>query len=73
MTVADFIAWLQTQDQGAIVQVVVEERRVWDTRTDWVEFDPEHHSQYIDLRGNQFVKDDSPLRDRRYLELGITA
>ena len=70
MSVADFIAWLKTQDQGATVQVLIEECRHWDTTTSWVDFDPEHHASYIDLRGNQFVKDDAPYKDRRYLELG---
>lgn len=75
MTVADFITWLQTQDQGATVQVVLEERHGQTgyepyTTTSWVDFDPEHHVEYIDLRGNQFC---NPPSDRRYLELGCVA
>ena len=34
-----------------------------------VEFTPDF-SEYVDLRGNPFVKDDSPIKDSRTLLLG---
>lgn len=71
MKVSEFIEWLETQDQEATVEVVV---RV--PATGWggdsvsvVEFTPEL-SYYVDLRGNPFMKDNSPIKDSRTLLLG---
>ena len=71
MKVSEFIEWLKTQDLDATVEVVV---RV--SATGWggdsvevVEFTPDF-SEYVDLRGNPFVKDDSPIKDSRTLLLG---
>ena len=71
MKVSEFIEWLKTQDPDATVEVVV---RV--SATGWggdsvsvVEFTPEL-CDYVDLRGNPFVEDDSPIKNSRTLLLG---
>lgn len=71
MKVSELIEWLKTQDQDATVEVVVR-----NPATGWggdsvsvVEFTPDL-SNYVDLRGNPFVKDDSPIKDCRTLLLG---
>lgn len=57
MTVQQFIQWLETQDQGATVEIMVGVRaRGYDGesyRHD--DFDPEKHVEYVDMRGNQFA------------------
>lgn len=76
MTVAQFIEWLKTQDQEAIVQVVLHSSKgsyyeQGGTAT-YMEFDPTNpnHHEYTDFRGNQFVKPNDPHFDQRYLLLG---
>jgi hypothetical protein len=70
-TVKDLIEWLQTQDQGAIVQVLKrEDGRDWQgdiVKT--VNFSPDL-ADYTDLRGNQFVSPNEPHFNRRTLILG---
>ena len=39
--------------------------------TSSVEFDPEKHAEYTDLRGNPWIKDDAPYKDAHTLLLGI--
>ena len=72
MIVSDFIEWLKTQDQGATVEVVVREPATgWGGDTFRVEtFDPEHHSDYTDMRGNRFAKGE-PYENNRTLLLGV--
>lgn len=74
MKVKDFIEWLQTQDQEAIVEVVVRhESRGYGGDSFTVEpFNVEEHSYYTDMRGNPFVKEDAPHYNRRSLEIGST-
>ncbi len=70
MTVAEFIEWLKTQDQGATVEVLTAEISGYSVSDRWEVFDPEQHSDYTDLRGNQFVPDAAPYKDARTLYLG---
>ena len=54
MTVNEFMEWLATQDQGATVEVI-EVREGPSYHPDVpsvVDFDPDMHVEYIDLRGN---------------------
>lgn len=81
MTVAQFIEWLKTQDQEAIVQCLVvgprdSNNRVYDNlkailrrEAHIEEFEPEW-SEYIDFRGNKFVKPGAPYYGKRYLWIG---
>lgn len=73
MTVAELIAWLQTQDQGATVEVLQERSHILGNYCDWVDFGTEQHADYIDLRGNPHVPADASYRDTRSLRLGATA
>lgn len=80
MNVAELITWLQTQDQEAIVQVLVHSSgtgyydqggnvMVQDFTPDgeWGVYD---HYEYTDFRDNQFVKPDAPYYNKRYLQFG---
>ena len=69
MTVSELITWLQTQDQGATVEVVVSEYRDWSRDAGWRTFDPAEHSDYSDMRGNQFAVG-KPYENSRTLYLG---
>ncbi len=71
MTVKDFIAWLQTQDQDAIVCVLKQHKA--DAYQSYGEctfesFAPEL-SDYTDFRNNQFAKGQTYENDR-YLYIG---
>lgn len=76
MTVAEFIVWLQGQDQEATVEVVSHTNgRGWDDQggnAEVVDFDPANLDlfSYTDFRGNQFVKPDASYFDQRTLLLG---
>ena len=74
-TVSDLIRWLQTQDQGALVEVVqhTSGRGYYDQGGNATEvaFDPSL-TTYTDFRGNQFVKPDAPYYNTRTLLLGET-
>lgn len=37
---------------------------------EFVKFDPQKHSYYVDLRGNQFIGESVPRFNKRFLELG---
>ena len=76
MRVREFIEWLaQFPDQDATVEVLecrqgspyVQQGGV----TSSVEFDPEKHAEYTDLRGNPWIKDDAPYKDAHTLLLGL--
>ena len=71
MIVEYFIKWLQTQDQGATVEVLVGERsRGYEGDTyHKADFDPEKHVDYIDMRGNPFGVG-KPYENERTLFLG---
>ena len=81
MIVADFIKWLKTQDQGAIVEVLVHSSGTgyYDQggNVSIEEFDPSDesygsskHFEYTDFTNNQFVKEGSPCYNKRFLKLG---
>lgn len=82
MNVAQMIEWLKTQDQEAIVGVVYHTSgsSYYDQggNATSVEFDPNagvyseggDQWDYKDFRGNQFVKEDAPYYNKRYLRLG---
>lgn len=74
MTVAELIEWLKTQDQEAVVFVVSGERGyAWNGDSyNLQEFTPTL-AEYIDLRGNPFVKPDAPHFNARSLHLGELA
>lgn len=75
MTVRQYREWLATfEDQDAIVHVLDH-----DTYGSYyaqggicreVEFDPEVHVEYTDMRGNQFVRPDAPYYNQRTLLIG---
>ena len=76
MRVREFIEWLaQFPDQDATVEVL--ECRPGSPYfqqggvTSSVEFDPEKHAEYTDLRGNPWIKDDDPYKDAHTLLLGL--
>ncbi len=73
MTVAEFIEWLKTQDQGATVEVVIANdwSRGYECGTDVkrANFDPAKHTDYIDFRENKHVTEPR-IKDRRFLLLG---
>lgn len=81
MIVKDFIKWLETQDQEAIVEVLVHSsgsgyyEQGGTVSVD--EFDPEDslhgvakHWEYTDFRNNQYTKPDAHYYNKRYLQLG---
>ena len=81
MIVAEFIEWLKTQDQGAIVEVLVHSSGTgyYDQggNVTTEEFDPSQtyydcskYHEYTDFRSNQFVKEDHPCYNKRFLQLG---
>lgn len=76
MNVAELITWLQTQDQEAIVQVLVHfsSSGYYDQGgnvqiEDFASVDGWHY-EYTDFRGNQYVKPDAPYYNKRYLQIG---
>jgi len=75
MNVAELIEWLKTQDQGATVQVV--EHKDGHSYYDQggnareVDFNPEKHVDYTDLRGNELITPDKPYFEQRTLLLGL--
>jgi hypothetical protein len=74
MTVAQFIEWLKTQDQEAVVHIPGTVQRYGDHVGKWREFtDPVDQAYYMDFRGNQFAKPDHPCFGKRILELGELA
>lgn len=71
MTVKEFIKWLKTQDQGATVEVLCIEKSLGYLGPTYqrVDFDPEIHSDYLDMRGNKFAIG-KPYENARSLFLG---
>jgi len=80
MLVKDFIKWLETQDQGAIVEVLVHssgsgyyDQGGWVT-TEEFNTDEEYgcgkHFQYTDLRGNPRIAETEEYFNKRYLQIG---
>lgn len=75
MTVVELIEWLKTQDQGAIVEVVVHTvgnnyyQQGGSATT--APFDPDKHVEYTDFRGNQFMRPGDSWYNQRILLLGV--
>jgi hypothetical protein len=73
MKVSEFIEWLKTQDQEAIVSCLVHHGNgsyyEQGGTCEEQEFIPEH-SDYTDFRGNQFVKPGDHRFNKRYLIIG---
>ncbi len=75
MTVAEFIAWLQTHpDPEATVEVVEHStgKGYYDQGGNIrvVDFSPEVHADYIDLRGNSMIAPGMPYYGKRTLLIG---
>ena len=74
MKVKEFIELLKEQDQEAEVYVVenssVSGYYSQGGIAEEVLFSPDDHLDYTDFRGNQFVKSDSDLFNKRHLLLG---
>ena len=51
MNVAEFIVWLQTQEQTALVAIIPDEPDALSTP-----FDPDKHGCLLDMRDNCFAK-----------------
>ncbi len=74
MKVAEFIKWLEAQDQEAVVECVVhddlgsyyEQGGICITK----EF-TEELSEYTDFRGNEYIKSSQPHYNKRYLLVGV--
>ena len=71
MKVSEMIEWLKTQDQDATVEVLYGQ-----SSTGWggdsysrVNFDPQEHSDYVDMRGNPYAVG-KPYENSRTLFLG---
>ena len=75
MTVSELIAWLKTQDQEAIVEVLTSRdgQAYQGDIIETAEFDPSVHADYTDFRGNGWTKADSPHFNKRFLFLGEKA
>ena len=76
MTVAEFIEWLKTQDQEAVVQTIMhtDGTGYYDQggNVEVVDFDPVTTSDYTDFRGNSFTPPNAPHYNKRYLLIGST-
>ena len=74
MNVAEFIKWLETQDQEAEVHVLkFVEGTGWEGGgfVEEVPVDPTNDTtEYRDFRGNPFTREDAPHFEKRYLILG---
>lgn len=62
ITVRDFIKFLESQDPEAIVECVC------DGSVEPIDFDRD--VEYVDFRGNQFVRDTDWFKDKRFLRIG---
>ena len=71
MKVRELIEWLQSQDQDATEIVLKGSRaRAWEGDSYlWVDFDPNEHAEYTDMRGNKLAKG-QPYENDRTLSLG---
>ena len=75
MTVREMAAWLATfENQDSIVRVL--DHNTYGSYYEQggtcqeVEFDPEVHTEYVDMRGNKFVRPDAPYYNHRTLLIG---
>ena len=82
MIVSEFIEWLETQDQEAIVEVLVHSSgsgyydqggnvsvEQFDTSKDLYK-DFGKHWEYTDFRGNQYTPEYAHYYNKRYLQIG---
>jgi len=71
VTVKDFMEWLQTQDQGATVEILQGRRGRGYEGDSYgrVDFEIDLHAEYTDMRGNQFAVG-KPYENSRTLFLG---
>lgn len=67
MNVAEFIEFLKTQDQAAIVQIV--EAEAYDSAYE-TEFEPATHVTFEDWTLNSSVKPEMSFYNKKYLTLG---
>jgi hypothetical protein len=67
MNVAEFIEYLKTQDQEAVVQVVVAEN--YGPVHDEV-FDPKEHVELQNWIGNRYVKPTDPWYNKKIITFG---
>lgn len=74
MSVSELVEWLKTQDQGAVVEVVIHTsgRSYYEQggTAKAVEFKTEL-SDYEDLRWNSRIPPDAPYYGKRTLRLGV--
>jgi hypothetical protein len=68
--VKDLIEYLKTQDQEADVFVYGERQSAYSSYVEEIPLDLKEHVEYIDLRGNQFVKETDIHYNARSLTLG---
>ena len=76
MTVRQMAEWMLTfEDQDAIVEVVVhsEGRGYYDQggNADTMEFNPDYHVEYTDLRGSKFILPIDKNYNRRTVLFGV--
>lgn len=69
MTVSELIAHLQTLPQEAEVFCLEEKQGNWETWCEWKNLTLDDIS-LTDLRGNSFVKPDSPVFNKVFVEIG---
>ena len=69
MNLKDFKEWLNQFPDDTIVEVS-EEQGGYERYSSFKVFDPDDHSNYLDLTGNPHVKPDSELYNKRFLQLG---
>lgn len=76
MIVKDFIKWLETQDQEAIVEILVHSGVgsycMQGGECFAYDFDPENteHWDYTDFRNNPYIRPDSESYNKRFLQIG---
>lgn len=70
MKLKDFKEWLNQFPDDTIIEVSVERGTSYQAYSCFDEFDPDDHSNYLDLTGNPHVKPDSELYNKRFLQLG---
>lgn len=68
MNVSNFITWLQTQPQDAIVQCVEMDNNGLVAIPKIVDFAPQKHAEVVDMRQNKFYLEAAPEKRRIYGE-----
>lgn len=72
MLVKELIEYLKTQDQEAIVELEVSEDSggYGGCVSSVIDLDADKHIEYIDMRGNPYVKPEALYYNKRYLRFG---